>query len=567
MRRHWGVCVVGVLLAATMACSGDDSDSGGGGASGAGDDGGGGSSAEAEVPVEWAMLGADLANSRAATGEDAVGPDNVADLQPAWELTGAQGITGTPVIADGVVYIADWTGKVHALDAATGDEEWSAQAGGYYIGGSVALDDERVFVGAFDANVIALDRSTGDELWKTPIGDHPMAVIFGSPIYVDGLVLVGVASFELMTGNAAPTFRGHLVALDAETGEEVWRWWATEADDTAGPGVSIWSSPAVDTERGTVYIGTGNTYTPPPAPKADALVALGLETGEEQWVTQFTEGDTWTLTAPAGSDSDVGAPPNLFTVGDTDAAGVADKAGVYHAVDRETGEVLWETELTEGGLQGGVLAGAAVAEGSVFVASNRASTDADLVALAADTGEVEWRLDLEGHVSGPVSWANDVVYVSDDTGRIAGYSAETGERLWSHAVDASAAGGIAVVDGTVYAGWGWWFSSAPEDPQGGLIAFRLDGEAAPGDDGSDSESAAVSGEDVYAENCSRCHGGSGQGGSGPPMEGVVYRLTEAEHLEIVQEGRNSMPAWKDILTEDEIAAVVAYEREVLSGGD
>jgi outer membrane protein assembly factor BamB len=73
-----------------------------------------------------------------------------------------------------------------------------------------------------------------------------MAVIFGSPVYVDGLVLAPVASFELMTGGAAPTFRGHLVALDPETGEEVWRWWATEADDTAGPGVSLWSSPAVD---------------------------------------------------------------------------------------------------------------------------------------------------------------------------------------------------------------------------------------------------------------------------------------------------------------------------------
>jgi polyvinyl alcohol dehydrogenase (cytochrome) len=555
-----------------MACSGSDDDDAGGASAAGGSGSSDGGPADAAGPAEWVSLGNDLANSRAATGEDTIGADNVADLAPAWELADAKGVTGTPVVADGVVYIGDWTGTVHALDAATGEEQWATQVASYYIGGSVAVDDDRVYVGAFDARMVALDRSTGEKLWETPIGDHAQAVIFGSPVEVDGLVIVGVASFELMTGNAAPTFRGHLVALDAETGEEQWRWWATEADDTAGPGVSIWSSPAVDTERGVVYIGTGNTYTAPPAPKADALVALDLETGEEQWVTQFTVGDTWTLTAPAGSDSDVGAPPNLFTVDDTDAVGVADKAGSYHAVDRDSGKLLWETELTEGGLQGGVLAGAAVADGAVFVASNRASTDADLLSLDAETGEVNWRLDLEGHVSGPVSWANGVVYVSDDSGRIAAYDAASGDRLWSYATDAPAAGGIAVVDGTVYAGWGWWFTSAPADAQGGMIAFRLDGEAAPADSGagsddtSDADSAAPSGDDVYGENCARCHGEDGQGGSGPSMEGVADRLTEDEHVEVVRNGRAGMPAWKDTLSDDEIAAVVEYQRSVLSEG-
>jgi polyvinyl alcohol dehydrogenase (cytochrome) len=559
----WGVCAVGFVLAAAVACGSDGDDDGGGGA------GGGESEAEAEAPPEWAHLGADLANSRAAAGEDTIGPDNVDELAPAWELEGAKGVTGTPLVVDGTLYIGDWTGTVHALDAATGDEQWSTQVGDYYIGGAVAVDDDTVFVGTFDARVVALDRETGERLWETPIGDHPMAVIFGSPMRVGDVVLAGVASFELMVGGAAPTFRGHLVALDAATGEERWRWWATEADETAGPGVSIWSSPAVDAERGVVYIGTGNTYTPPAAPMADALVALDLATGEELWVTQFTEGDTWTLTSPAGSDSDIGAPPNLFTVDGTDAVGVADKAGVYQALDRDSGEVLWTAELTEGGLQGGVLAGAAVADDRVFVASNRASTDADLLALDVATGEVDWRIDLEAHVSGPVSWANGVVYVADDGGRIAGYDAASGERLWAHDTASPAAGGIAVVDGTVYAGWGWWFTSQPDDAQGGLIAFRLgdDAGSTPGGgdgDGGDDE-GAVSGEDVYLENCARCHGESGQGGSGPPMEGVADRIDEAEHLEVVREGRASMPAWEDTLSDEEIQAVVDYEREALSG--
>jgi mono/diheme cytochrome c family protein len=124
-----------------------------------------------------------------------------------------------------------------------------------------------------------------------------------------------------------------------------------------------------------------------------------------------------------------------------------------------------------------------------------------------------------------------------------------------------------VVDGTVYAGWGWWFTSPPDDAAGGLIAFRLGGDATDasgGDDGDDDESA-VSGEEVYAANCARCHGESGQGGSGPAMEGVADRLSAADHVEIVREGRSAMPAWEGTLTDGEIEAVVDYEREILSG--
>jgi polyvinyl alcohol dehydrogenase (cytochrome) len=554
VRLHWGAGAVAIALVGAVACS-----------SGSGDDDDGASAAatKPEAKPEWTSLGRDLDNDRAAAAEHTVGPDNVDQLAPAWQLD-AKGVTGTPLVVDGIVYVGDWTGHVRALDADTGKEKWSAPAGSYYIGGSVALDDDRVFAGTFNAHVVALDRATGKQLWDTAVGDHSQAVIFGSPIQIDGLVVVGVASYELMTGNAAPTFRGHVVALDAKTGKERWRWWATSADAKSGPGVAIWSSPAIDTERGVVYIGTGNTYTPPPAPKADGIAALDLATGKEKWVTQFTVGDTWTTTEPAGSDSDVGAPPNLFTVDGKDVVGAADKAGSYHALDRDTGKTVWKTKLTKGGLQGGVLASAAVADGSVFVASNRGSINADLLSLDADTGHVAWRVDLKAHVSGPVSWANGVVYVSDDSGRIAGYDATDGHRLWSYKVATSAAGGISVVDGTVYAGWGWWFASPPPDAKGGLIAFRLGGKAAAG--ASSGGSSAVSGEDVYQANCARCHGGTGHGGSGPSMVGVAGRLSKAEHLKVVRNGRAGMPAWKDDLSDEEIEAVVEYERTVLSEG-
>jgi polyvinyl alcohol dehydrogenase (cytochrome) len=551
------VAAVAALAAGLVACSEGD---------------GGERSATADpagAPAAWVRVGYDLGNTRAAVDETAIGPDTVAGLAPAWELRGVDGVTGTPVVDDGTVFVGDWTGHVRALDAATGEEVWAHDLESGYVGGAVAVDDTQVVVGTFDARIVALDRDTGDPLWETPIGDHPKAVVFGSPVVVDGLVVVGVGSFEVFVPGDPPTFRGHVVGLDAGTGDERWRFWVTAGDATEGPGVSVWSSPAVDTERGVLYIGTGQAYAAPAPPRSDALIALDLRTGEEVWSTQFTAGDAWTINQPTGLDADVGAIPNLFSAGGTDAAGVGDKAGTYRALDRDTGEILWATRLTEGGLQGGVMASAAVAGGTVYVASNDASQDAVLVALDADTGDEVWRSEVGAHVTGPVTWANDVLYLADDSGRIAAYDAGGGDRLWSHDVAFPAAGGIAVVDGTVYAGWGWWLAGAPAEPDGGLIAFRLGGQEggdrAAGDD--DPAAGGVAGEDVYATSCASCHGGTGEGGSGPSLVSVDERLTRDQHIDVVREGRGDMPGWEDDLTAEEIEAVVDYQRTVLAGGD
>ncbi|MDD9369325.1 MAG: PQQ-binding-like beta-propeller repeat protein [Acidimicrobiales bacterium] len=547
------------LLAGLAACAGDD-DAGPGSDAAAGD----------EAAAEWVRHGHDLANTRAVPDETALDPTTVAELAPAWEVDDILGVTGTPAVVDGVVYIGDWTGHLRALDAETGDQVWIHDLGGGYVGGSVAVDDTQVVVGTFDARLVSLDRASGEPLWEASVDDHPKAVVFGSPVLVDGMVVVGVGSFEVFAPGDPPTFRGSVVALDAATGEEVWRFWLTRGDATEGPGVSIWSSPAVDTERGVLYVGTGQAYALPAPARSDALLALDLRTGEEVWTTQFTSGDAWTITDPSGLDADVGAAPNLFEADGTDAVGVGDKAGAYRALDRDTGDILWERQLTEGGAQGGVMASAAVADSTVYVASNDGGRDAVLAALDADTGEERWRSDVGAHVTGPVTWANGVLYLADDSGRIAAYDADGGAQLWAHEVPFPAAGGVAVVDGTIYAGWGWWLAGAPDDANGGLIAFGLDTAAAegaaPGADGAaDGSSGSASvGEDVYQESCAACHGGSGEGGTGPSLVGVDERLTRDEQITIVRAGRGRMPAWGDELTAEEIEAVVDHQRTVLA---
>jgi len=559
--------VLCAVVAGIAACSGGDD---GEGTDGAATDG------AAAAAGEWTRVGFDLDNSRAAD-DASIGAEDAADLAPAWELAGVTGVTGTPAVADGTVYVGDWTSHVRALDAATGEEQWAHDLDSGYVGGSVALDDDQVYVGTFDARIVALDRATGEPAWETDIDPYPKAVVFGSPVVADGLVVTGVGSFEVFVPSDPPTFRGTVVALDARTGEEAWHFHVTDEAAGEGAGVSVWSSPAIDRERGVLYIGTGQAYGLPAPARSDSLVALDLHTGEEVWHRQFTAGDAWSVALPSGLDADVGAMPNLFTVDGTDAVGVGDKAGTYRALDRDSGEILWEAPLTEGGLQGGVMASAAVADDTVFVTSNAASQDADLVALDADSGAEVWRIGVEAHVTGPVTWANGVLFLADDSGRIAAYDASDGARLWAHDVASPAAGGIAVVDGTVFGGWGWWLAGVPDDAEGGLIAFRPGG-GADGDDGaageddggglaspesapSDDDSA---GRDVYEQRCASCHGSGGEGSSGPSLAGVADRLTVDDHVAVVRDGRGQMPGWDGTLTDEEIDAVVAYERDVLS---
>lgn len=74
------------------------------------------------------------------------------------------------------------------------------------------------------------------------------------------------------------------------------------------------------------------------------------------------------------------------------------------------------------------------------------------------------------------------------------------------------------------------------------------------------------GRQVYDNRCQSCHGGQGQGGVGPALgDGAVVENVPdpAEHRRTVVEGRRTMPAFGDALSDEEIDAVVRYERDAL----
>ena len=77
---------------------------------------------------------------------------------------------------------------------------------------------------------------------------------------------------------------------------------------------------------------------------------------------------------------------------------------------------------------------------------------------------------------------------------------------------------------------------------------------------------AALGSEVFGDSCSVCHGSDGSGGVGAALGGVDERLTVRDHLAVVWTGRGSMPPFGGILTDAEIAAVVAYQRSTFGEG-
>ena len=186
------------------------------------------------VEASWPEFGFDAANSRANPHEVVVGVDNVGDLTEKWEVEGLEGVTATPAVVDGVVYVGDFTGSVRAFDAETGDEVWATQLETGAVYGTPAITDDRVFAGDQSGFLHALDRETGEVLWTERAGEHASTIIFNSPVTTGDLVIAGVGSVENFTTPEDFTFQGSVSAYDQATGEERWRAFSTPNDETRG---------------------------------------------------------------------------------------------------------------------------------------------------------------------------------------------------------------------------------------------------------------------------------------------------------------------------------------------
>jgi len=480
-RRSLLVAVpVAALGTALWGCASSDSGSSGSGGQpgGAGTTTAGGA-AQDSVGNQWPMFGRDYAQTRTNVAETKITKDNLNKLAKAWEITDLVGVSGTPLVIDGIAYFADWKGQVWAVKADTGTKVWSTPIGGM-IPGSPAVDGDGVFVAG--GNVLyRLNRKTGAQEWKATTNETPQAQISSSPVVVDGIVLQGTASFENMMKKEEYAFRGSIGGYDAATGKQKWNFFTTPIDASSGAGAGIWSTPAVDTKRGLLYVGTGQGLSEPTPPMANSILAIDYRTGTKKWSTQFTHPDVFSAGNPKGKDYDVGTSPNLFTVDGTDVVGAGDKAGSYHVCDRDTGKVLWSAELTPGSAFGGVQGAAAIVDGVVVVpsnvgdpASNAPTNVAKVFGLDPKTGAKKWTSEeLTGKVFAPVSAIPGVAFCGTDEGRFLALDPATGKTLWSMDGPAKTGCGPSIVDGRILWGYGFILFGAPGP--GGVLALEVKG--------------------------------------------------------------------------------------------
>lgn len=465
--------------------------------------------------VQWPVAGQAATNLRSQPAESYLGTKNAVTLVPKWVFTTGGDVSATPTVGTSSVFVPDWSGNLFAIDLATGAQLWSRQVSDYdrYAGAvsrvSPALYNNALIIGDLEsdhthkgANVISIDQQTGDLLWITQVDSQPSAIITGSPVVVGNVVYQGISSIEegLATNKsyACCTFRGSVIALDADTGAILWKTYTVPDNQgkTGGySGAPIWSPPAVDVLRNQIYVGTGNNYSAPASVEScrlknpndnhcaastdhfDSALALDLTTGAIKWARRLEGYDVWNLACkysdpwcpnPAGPDYDFGSGPNV--VGNI--VGFAQKSGYYWALDPDTGATVWSKLVGPAGPLGGILWGAASDGTNVYVASSNSNNSSFKLisgetvtwgfwsALNAATGKVLWQTPdpTQGTWdTGSVSVANGVVYAEslDTTGHMYALNAATGQILWSYASGGAVIDGPSITSGNLFWGSGY----------------------------------------------------------------------------------------------------------------
>ncbi len=330
------------------------------------------------TPENWLTYSGTYMSQRHTT-LDRITPENVDELELKWVFQAAslEAFEATPLVVDGIMYLTEAPNTVIALDASTGRIFWryqydsSAEARTCCgrVNRGLAILGDRVFMATIDAELIAIDVLTGQPMWQTNVADPSRGYAMTlAPLAVDDKVIVGVAGGEY-------GIRGFIAAYDADTGEEVWRFYTIPAPGEAGHetweeggdawmngGGSVWLTGSYDPDLNLTYWGVGNPgpdWNPAQRPGdnlySDSVVALDADTGERVWHFQFTPGDPYDYDAvqiPVLVDLEIdGAASDKLMLW-------ANRNGFFYVLDRTNGEfvrgspfvhVNWASGLDESG--------------------------------------------------------------------------------------------------------------------------------------------------------------------------------------------------------------------------
>lgn len=265
----------------------------------------------------WNGWGVDNSNSRFQSSKDAgLSTGQVSRLKLKWAF-GFPNATAMymETVVDGNLFVSSNAGYLYSLDAKTGCVHWSfkpqstVRSGVVIAPSQIAPSRYAAYFGDIHGKVYAVDASTGEQIWKVSVDPDPLVRITMTPKFYEGRLYVPVASLEEPESGSANhlccTFRGMVVALDANNGHQIWKSYTISETpkvlrknshglNVMGPsGSGVWSSPVVDPKTRAVYVGTGNQFTEPPVDTTDAVMAFDLDTGKLLWSFQGMHGDIW----------------------------------------------------------------------------------------------------------------------------------------------------------------------------------------------------------------------------------------------------------------------------------
>jgi alcohol dehydrogenase (cytochrome c) len=333
--------------------------------------------ADAE-PQNWLTTFGNYAGHRY-SGLSQINRSNVADLKAAWIVPlGATSMDGAlnspnaegPINADGgMLFLNDGWGTIYKIDARDGSGSivWTAdpatdkEAEGARTRG-VALWGKNVYGNNVDGRVVAVDRNTGEFVWDVQVartvlgydnlegGPDAEHFVIGekftaAPLAIEGKIMVGQSAGDWGT-------RGWLAAIDADSGEELWRTytipapgepghetWADDHNAWRTGGGSLWTTGTYDPDTRLTIWGTANPvpmfdpeYRPGDNLWTDAALGFDIDTGAIAWGFQYVANESW--------DYDEIGVNLLYDVDGTKILGHFARNGFYYHLDRTNGEFV-----------------------------------------------------------------------------------------------------------------------------------------------------------------------------------------------------------------------------------
>ena len=434
--------------------------------------------------------GVDLQNTRNQSNS-AIDSSNISDLKLkyAFGLPNTGEVRSWPALSADTIFLPSTNGSLYAIDRDIGCIKWTYTSDRPFRTSAHLVNTEaglHVAVGDAGARTHLIDATSGELIWLQKVGDSPLNMNTGAPVFYEDDWYIPVSAFEIAAAmnprHECCKSHGIVKRLAGSTGEAVWSTpmtppaRPTKKNDAGtqmyGPsGAPVWTTPAIDIKRAVLYVGTGENTSRPSTYKSDSIVSLNLVTGEVASFFQGYKDDAFNMACGsrnpqncpenAGPDFDFGASPILVTTdAGRDLVLAGQKSGDVWALDPDNNlKLVWQNKLSNGSMLGGVHWGMTVVGNTLFVpiADHDRVPDPNpgVFAIDIDSGETVWEYKAErgceidwGEMrnrgnrwpdcpwqysfSAAASSTNDLVFAGSLNGKVHVFHAKDGQIVWTY---------------------------------------------------------------------------------------------------------------------------------------